>query len=31
MLYSVTDHRWQYGACTLHVGYLRLPIHTQVV
>jgi hypothetical protein len=21
-------HRWQYGACALHSGYLRLQIHT---
>jgi hypothetical protein len=21
-------HRWQYGACALHAGYLRLRTHT---
>jgi hypothetical protein len=26
--YSRAGHRWQYGACALHVGYLRLQIHT---
>jgi hypothetical protein len=25
------DHRWQYGACALHAGYLWLKIHCQVV
>jgi len=30
-LYSGARHRRQYGACGLHVGYLRLQIHTQVV
>jgi hypothetical protein len=24
-----TDHRWKYGACALHTGYLRLQIHIQ--
>ena len=24
VFYSHTDHRWKYGACALHVGYLRL-------
>jgi hypothetical protein len=24
MLYSWTAHNWQYGACALHAGYLRL-------
>jgi len=23
-----TSHRWQYGACALHIGYLRLQNHT---
>ena len=29
--YSVegAGHGWQYGACTLHAGYLRLQIQTQ--
>ena len=27
ILYSGTGHRWQYGACTLHAGYLRLQMH----
>jgi len=22
---------WQYGACALHSGYLRLQMHTQIV
>jgi len=26
--YSQTGHRWQYGACALHAGYLRLQTHT---
>jgi len=25
------SYRWQYGACALHAGYLRLQTHTQVV
>jgi hypothetical protein len=25
---SGTGHRWQYGACALHAGYLRLHTHT---
>jgi len=25
---SRTGHSWQYGACALHTGYLRLQIHT---
>ena len=29
MLYSGSGHRWRYGACALHAGYLRLQIHTQ--
>jgi hypothetical protein len=29
ILYSRTGHRWQYGACVLHAGYLRLQTHTQ--
>jgi len=28
-LYSRAGHRWQYGACALHAGYLRLQTHTQ--
>ena len=24
ILYSRTGHRWKYGACALHAGYLRL-------
>jgi hypothetical protein len=24
-----TGHKWQYSACTLHAGYLRLQTHTQ--
>jgi hypothetical protein len=27
--YSRTGHRWKYGACALHAGYLWLPTHTQ--
>jgi hypothetical protein len=27
-LYSRAGPRWQYGACALHAGYLRLKIHT---
>jgi hypothetical protein len=27
--YCRAGHRWQYGARTLHVGYLKLQIHTQ--
>ena len=29
--YSGAGHRWQYGACALRVGYLRLQTYTQVV
>jgi hypothetical protein len=29
ILYSGAGHRWQYGACALHAGYLRLQAHTQ--
>jgi len=25
--YSRAGHRWQYGACTMHTGYLRLQKH----
>jgi hypothetical protein len=25
---SGLGHRWQYGACALRSGYLRLPTHT---
>jgi len=28
ILQSGAGHRWQYGACALHAGYLRLQIHT---
>ena len=28
MWYSGAGHRWQYGACALHAGYLRLQTHT---
>jgi len=28
MLQNRAGHRWQYGAFALHVGYLRLQIHT---
>jgi len=31
ILYSRTGHRWQYVACTLRAGYLRLQTHTQYV
>ena len=27
ILYSGAGHRWQYGACALHAGYLRLQLH----
>ena len=27
ILQSQAGHRWQYGACTLHAGYLRLLTH----
>jgi len=26
--YSRTGHRWEYGACALKAGYLRLQTHT---
>jgi len=26
--YSRTGHRWQYGACAMNAGYLRLQTHT---
>jgi len=29
ILYSWTDHRWQYCACALHGGYISLQTHTQ--
>jgi len=29
ILYSRTDHRWQFGACALRAGYLRLQTHPQ--
>jgi hypothetical protein len=25
---TAKQHRWQYGACALHAGYLGLQIHT---
>jgi len=28
-MYSRRGHRWQYCACALHAGYLRLQTHTQ--
>jgi len=28
VLWSWEDHRWQYGACALYSGYLRLQTHT---
>jgi hypothetical protein len=28
---SEPGHRWKYGACVLHVGYLRPHSHTQIV
>jgi hypothetical protein len=28
LLKSGADHRWQYGACALHAGYLSLQTHT---
>jgi len=31
ILYSEAGHRWSYGACALHNGYLSLQTHTQVV
>ena len=31
ILYSWAGHRWQYGSCTLHAGYLRLQIHTLIL
>jgi len=30
ILYSWTGYRWQYGACALHAGYLRLQTHTRI-
>jgi hypothetical protein len=29
ILYSRVGHRWNYGSCALHDGYLRLHKHTQ--
>jgi len=29
ILYSRTGHRWQYCACALHAGKLRLQTHVQ--
>jgi len=31
ILYSEVRHRWQYGACALHAGYLRLQMHIRNV
>jgi len=31
MLYSRIGYRWQYGACALHVGYLRLQAYMQIM
>jgi len=28
---SCADHRWKYGACTLHTGNLRLNLHQLVL
>jgi len=28
ILWIPAGHRWQYGACALHAGYLRLQAHT---
>jgi hypothetical protein len=28
ILYSGTGYRWQYSACALHAGYLRLQTHS---
>jgi hypothetical protein len=30
-LQSEAGHKWEYGACALHAGYMRPQIHTQVV
>jgi len=27
-MWSGAGHIWQYGACALHAGYLRLQMHT---
>jgi len=29
VLYSRTIHRWKYGACALHIGYIKLKTHIQ--
>jgi len=29
ILWIRPDHRWKYGACALHAGYIRLKTHTQ--
>ena len=29
ILWNRAGHRWQYGACALHAGYLRLQIHSR--
>jgi hypothetical protein len=29
IMYSQAGHRWQYGECTLHAGYLSLQTHNQ--
>ena len=31
ILQNGAGHGWQYGACVMHVGYLRLQIHKQFV
>jgi hypothetical protein len=28
ILYSQTGHRWQYGTCAMHAGYLRIQTYT---
>jgi hypothetical protein len=31
ILQTGAGHRWQYGACTLHAGYLRLQTHALTI
>jgi len=31
IFYSRTGHRWQYGACDLYAGYMRLQTHSEYV
>jgi hypothetical protein len=31
IIWSDAGHRWQYGACVLHAGYVRLQTHTGCV